>query len=242
MTTPVLTGQQIATEGLNGWTMLLAFGCGGLETRIHTENFTQGLRLVESIGRAAEDLSHHAELGLRPFQVDVRLSTRDQGGVTETDVALARRVTGIVTESGAELECSSLARIELGLDTPAYDKIAPFWAAVLDSEHVIGTEAWGDVGTPHQSLPMIWFRTSDVEATQRVWHPHLWVDPAQVRPRIDAALAAGGTLVDDEGAPSTWELADPDGNHLYVCTWQPGDTTLCDSQYRPGGPNWVARD
>lgn len=243
MTAQVLTGQQIAAADLDGWTLLLSFGQGGLETRIHTENFTQGLRIVESIGRAAEELNHHAELDLRPFQVDVRLSSRDGGGVTDTDLTLARRVTDIVTSAGAELECRSLTRLELGLDTPAYDKIAPFWAAVLDSHHVIGTDDWGDVGDPRRGLPMIWFQTtngqSTRQATQRVWHPHLWVDPAQVRPRIDAALAAGGTLVSDQGAPSAWVLSDPDGNQLYLCTWQPGDSRLCDSQYRPGGSNWI---
>lgn len=241
MTTQVLTGQQIAAAELDGWTLLLSFGQGGLETRIHTENFTQGLRIVESIGKAAEELGHHADLDLRAFQVDVRLSSRDGGGVTETDVTLARQVTDIVAAAGAELECGSLTHLELGLDTPAYAKIAPFWAAVFNSEHVIGTEDWGDVGDPRGGLPMIWFRTAEARSEQRVWHPHLWVDPAQVRPRIDAALAAGGTLVSDQGAPSVWVLSDPDGNLLYLNTWQPGDTTLCDSQYRPGGSNWIDR-
>lgn len=241
MTTQVLTGQQIAAAGLQGWTLLLSFGQGGLETRIHTENFSQGLRIVESIGQAAEDLDHTADLDLRRFQVDVRLCSREGGGVTDHDVTLARRVTEIVAAAGAELECGSLARIELGLDTPAYAEIAPFWSAVFDSEHVIGTDKWGDVGDPRRGLPMIWFQTADDQSTRRVWHPHLWVDPAQVRPRIDAALAAGGTLVSDRGAPSAWILSDPDGNHLYLCTWQPGDSTLCDSQYRPGGPSWIDR-
>lgn len=241
MTRQALTGQQIAEAKLDGWTMLLSYGQGGLQTRIHTENFTQGLRIVESIGRAADELDHHAELDLRPLLVDVRLSSREGGGVTETDVQLARRISDIVAAAGTELECATVTRIELGLDTPAYDKIAPFWAAVVDGEHVIGTDDWGDVGDTRQALPMIWFQTADDAPTQRVWHPHLWVDPAQVRPRIDAALAAGGTLISDQGAPSSWILADPDGNQLYLCTWQPGDSSLCDSQYRPGGSNWVDR-
>ncbi|SDS35095.1 VOC family protein [Microlunatus soli] len=239
MTTQVLTGQQIGAAELDGWTLLLSYGQGGLQTRIHTEGFSQGLELVASIGRAAEELNHRAELDLRPFLIDVRLSSRDDGGVTETDLTLAGRVTEIVTAAGAELECGSITRIELGLDTPGYDKIAPFWAAVLDSEHVIGTDDWGDVGDIRTGLPMLWFRTDPDASSRRVWHPHLWVDPAQVRPRIDAALAAGGSLISDHGAPSVWVLSDPDGNHVYLCTWQPGDSMLCDSQYRPGGPNWV---
>ena len=240
MSTKTLTGRQIAAAGLDGWTLLLSYGQGGLQTRIHTENFAAGLRLVEQIGRAAEELHHQAELDLRPFRVDVRLTSRESGGVTETDLALARRISEITTAAGAELECATVARIELGLNTPAYDKIAPFWAAVLDGEHVIGTEAWGDVGDTRQALPMIWFQTSDGEESGRAWHPHVWVDPAQVGPRIDAALAGGGTLVSDEGSPSSWVLADPDGNRLHLCTWQPGETVLCDSQYRPGGSNWHA--
>lgn len=34
---------------------------------------------------------------------------------------------------------------------------------------------------------------------------------------------AGGTVVDDEQAPSFWVLADSDGNHLCLCTWQGRD-------------------
>ncbi|GAB3752885.1 4a-hydroxytetrahydrobiopterin dehydratase [Microlunatus parietis] len=239
MSTKALTGQQIAAAGLDGWTLLLSYGQGGLQTRIHTENFAAGLRIVEEIGRAAAELNHHAELDLRPFRVDVRLTSREGGGVTEQDVTLARRISDLAAAAGTELECATVTRIELGLNTPGYAKIAPFWAAVLDGEHVIGTEDWGDVGDTRQALPMVWFQTSTDAEPGRIWHPHIWVDPAQVRPRIDAALAGGGTLVSDAGAPSSWLLADPDGNQLYLCTWQPGETVLCDSQYRPGGSSWV---
>lgn len=241
MSMKALTGKQIAAAGLDGWAFLLSYGQGGLQTRIHTANFAAGLQVVEEIGRAAEEMNHHAELDLRPFRVDVRLTSREGGGATESDVTLARRISDITAAAGAELECRTVSRIELGLDTPAYDKIAPFWSAVLDGEHVIGNDDWGDVGDTRQALPMVWFQRSGSEEARRVWHPHVWVDPAQVRPRIDAALAAGGTLVSDEGAPSSWVLSDPDGNQIYLCTWQPGETVLCDSQYRPGGANWVSR-
>jgi 4a-hydroxytetrahydrobiopterin dehydratase len=38
--------------------------------------------------------------------------------------------------------------------------------------------------------------------------------------RVAAALAAGGTLVEDRFARSWWVLADADGNEACVCTWQ----------------------
>ncbi|MBM7790789.1 VOC family protein [Tenggerimyces flavus] len=228
MSTP-LTGQRIADAGLDGWAFLLHYGSGGLETRIRTENFQAGLAIVTAIGSAAAELNHHASLDLRPSRVDVRLSSRDAGGVTELDVRLARRVTELATASGCTLD-ANVSRIELGLDTPSYGKIASFWTAVLGTEHVVGDDSWGDVGDPNHALPMIYFQRGSGE---RRWHPDLWVDPAQVQPRIDAALAAGGTLVSDQDAPAWWVLADPDGNAVRLCTWQPGETPLCDSQYRP---------
>lgn len=234
MSIETLTGQQIADAGLDGWAVLLYYGQGGLQTRIHTKSFSAGLQVVTAIGTAVEEMHHHAELDLRPSRVDVRLTSRDDGGVTERDLLLARRISEIAATAGAELECRSVSRLELGLDTPQHEKIAPFWAAVLDRHHVIGTEEWDDVGDPNHALPLIYFQRSGNEEPRQRWHLDVWIDPAQVQSRIDAALAAGGALVSEQ-PPTSWVLSDPDGNKIRLCTWQPGDTVLCDSQYRPGG-------
>ena len=54
---------------------------------------------------------------------------------------------------------------------------------------------------------------------------HLDVDvPHDVaQSRLQAALAAGGTLLDDRAAPAFWVLADPEGNEACICTWQGRD-------------------
>lgn len=41
--------------------------------------------------------------------------------------------------------------------------------------------------------------------------------------RIEAALAAGGTLLSDDAAPAFWVLADAEGNEACICTWQGRD-------------------
>ncbi|WP_020578754.1 4a-hydroxytetrahydrobiopterin dehydratase [Actinopolymorpha alba] len=222
MNTETLTRQQIADAGLDGWAYLVHYGSGALQTRIHTKNFTTGLQVVNAIGQAAEQMNHHPDLDLRFSRVDVRLTSHDAGGVTEHDLRLARRISDIAAAAGAEAECRSISNIELGLDTPEHEKIAPFWAAVLDGRHVSG-DGWADVGDPNQALPLIWFQRSGSEEPRQRWHPDIWVNPAQVRPRIDAALAAGGTLVSDQHAPSFWVLSDPDGNKVCLCTWQDRD-------------------
>lgn len=223
MDTKALNGQQIIDAGLDGWAFLVHYGLFRLHTRINTGSFSAGLKLVNEIGTAAEELNHAADLDLRPSRVDVRLTSGyDAHGVTELDVRLARRVSDIAAAAGAELESRSISCIELALDTPDHDRIAPFWAAVLDRKIVSG-DGWADVGDQHQVLPLIWFQRSGSEEPRQRWHLDVWVDPGQVRARVDAALAAGGTLVrQDQGAT----LSDPDGNKVCVCTWTPTDGVI----------------
>ena len=218
MGTEALTGQQVAEAGLEGWAFLLSYGLHGLQTRIHTKDFSSGLQLVTAIGQAAEELDHHADLDLRKTRVDVRLvSGYEAGGATEVDVQLARRISEIAAAAGAEIECGSLSRIELALDTPEHEKIAPFWAAVLDREYV-NVDGWGDVGDRAQVHPLIWFQPSGSDEPRQRWHLDIWMDPDQVQSRVDAAVAAGGTLISQGTGPGA-ALADPDGNKVCLCTW-----------------------
>jgi 4a-hydroxytetrahydrobiopterin dehydratase len=213
MSTEKLTGRQIADAGLTGWVNLL----GGLQTRLRTGDFAAGLTVVNAIGAAAEEMDHHPDVDLRYSHVDVRLSSHDVGGLTDRDVRLARRISEIAGDAGVELDGLATSRLELALDTPAHDRVLPFWAAVMAMEPAPNGI---DVADPADALPLIWFQSSGSEEPRQRWHPDVWVDPSQVQPRIDAALAAGGTLVSDAEAPSFWVLADPDGNRVCLCTWQ----------------------
>jgi 4a-hydroxytetrahydrobiopterin dehydratase len=211
-----LTGQQIADEGLDGWAYLL----GGLQTRIRTKNFATGLSVVNAIGAAAEEMNHHPDLTLRYSHVDVRLASHDERAVTDRDIRLGRAISSIAAAAGVQLDSSNASRLELALDTPDRESILPFWAAVLATEHLSGPDFGDELRDPADGLPTVWFQASGSEEPRQRWHLDLWVDPAQVQPRIDAALAAGGTLVSDAEAPSFWVLADPQGNRACLCTWQ----------------------
>jgi len=211
-----LTGQQIAEKTPNGWANLL----GGLQTRIRTLDFASGLSVLNAIGAAAEEMDHHPDLDLRYTHLDVRLTSHDAGGITERDIRLAQIISSLAAEAGAELECASVSRLELALDTPALDAVLPFWGAVLALEPPGGPEGSDELRDPFDVLPAVWFQPSGREEPRQRWHPDVWVDPVQVPDRIKAALATGGTLVSDQQAPAFWVLADPDGNKVCLCTWQ----------------------
>jgi len=211
-----LTGQEIADQGLEGWANLL----GGLQTRIHTPDFATGIALVNAIAAQAERLNHHPDLDLRFSHLDIRLSSHDVGGVTERDVELARLISDLTTSAKLETDSTGVSRLELALDSPQFKTVLPFWAAVLDVEHQSGPDSGDEVRDPYGVLPTVWFQESGREEPRQRWHPDVWVDPAEVGPRIEAARAAGGTLVSDNEAPAFWVLADPEGNKVCLCTWQ----------------------
>ncbi len=89
-----------------------------------------------------------------------------------------------------------------------------FWAAVL------GYEVDDlDIVDPQGRQVTFWLQETDAhEEPRQRFHIDITVPPDQAEPRIDAALAAGGTLVSDERAPAFVVLADPEGNKACVCT------------------------
>ena len=54
---------------------------------------------------------------------------------------------------------------------------------------------------------------------QQRFHLDVRVPPEVAEDRVRAALDAGGTLVNDERAPTVWVLADAHGNKACVTTW-----------------------
>jgi 4a-hydroxytetrahydrobiopterin dehydratase len=208
-----LTKEQIAEAGLTGWTYLL----GALHTRIRTGDFATGLALVDAIGAEAERVDHHPDLDLRYAHLDARLISHDAGAVTGRDTRLARTITELAEEAGLRTGFAGVARLELALDTPEPARVRPFWGVVL------GLRQGEDLRDEAGVLPSVWFQESGSAEPRQRWHPDVWLDPAEVQPRIEAALAAGGTLVSDAEAPSFWVLADPEGNRVCLCTWQDRD-------------------
>ncbi|MEZ5216420.1 MAG: VOC family protein [Ilumatobacteraceae bacterium] len=203
-----------ALDDLDDWRVILRSAVAVFRC----PSFSEAAALVGRIGLEADRLDHHPDLDLRdPGLVRVVLTTHAVGGLTELDVELARSVSALAGESGARAEAPGSARLELALDTMEASKIRPFWAAVLGYREDVN----GNLSDPARIGPPLWFQQLDAPRPGRGrFHLDVSVPHDVAAGRIEAALAAGGTLVTDRFAPAWWVLADADGNEACICTWQ----------------------
>jgi 4a-hydroxytetrahydrobiopterin dehydratase len=209
MSDSCLTPAEIEAANLADWRLLGR----ALQTRFLTGNFATGLRLVNLIGEAAEQANHHPDLDLRYGHLNVRLYSHDASGVTERDVSLARRMSDLAAGLGVTAAPSAVSVVELALDTPDHGRIKPFWRAVMGYRDNPGSD--DEVRNDDADLPPIWFQRSGAEEPRQRFHIDVRVPPEVAQQRIDAAVAAGGQVVDE--APTFIVLADPDGNKVCVC-------------------------
>ena len=208
-----LTRSQVRELQPEGWEVML----GAVEAVYATGDFATGLAFVNRVGEAAEAANHHPDLTLTYPAVHVTLSSHDVGGVTDRDIALATTITQIAAELGIAATPDKLSRIEIGLDAHDRPGVGPFWAAVLGYE--LDQPDGIDIVDPQGRQVTFWLQQSDAhEEPRQRFHVYVTVPPDQAQARIDAALAAGGTLVTDEHAPAFIVLADPEGNKACVCT------------------------
>ena len=224
----MLKGEQIAEADLTDWRKLAQ----GLHARYLIDEFSAGARFVAAVGEAGDALGHYPRVSLGSGYLDLKLVTadaiyRDDEGteyviewVTQKDVDLARRISEIAGDHKLDADPASVSVIELGLDTAHSATIAPVWAALLTGD----AESQG-YGSPSDEIrdatgrvPNLWFGDGDEHGSPRQrFHVEVYVAPEVAEQRIAAAVAAGGTVVDDSDAPSLTVIADQDGNQGILC-------------------------
>ncbi|MDN4163511.1 VOC family protein [Nocardioides abyssi] len=225
----MLRNAEIAAAGLTDWRKLGQ----ALHARYAVADLAAGARLAGAVAEAAAGTASDLRVTLDRGHVGLRLVSpdavyRDETGtdhvvewVTQRDVDLARVLSAVAAEAGAVAEPHGITAIELALDTARAAELAPVWAALLtgSADDVgrgsIDDDVWDSTG----QVPYLWFqRTEAHEQPRQRFHLDVWVAPEVAEERVAAAVAAGGTVVDDSQAPAYVVVADPDGNKACVST------------------------
>ncbi|MCW2815476.1 MAG: 4a-hydroxytetrahydrobiopterin dehydratase [Nocardioides sp.] len=139
--------------------------------------------------------------------------------MTQQDVDLARQISGIAAAHHLVAAPGQVSELELGLETPGSATIAPVWAALLTgSAESQGRGSPSDeVRDATDRVPNLWFDEPSEAGSQQRFHVEVYLAAEVAGERIAAAVAAGGTVVDDSGAPALTVVADQDGNRGVVC-------------------------
>ena len=208
-----------------GWRLIL----GVAVTHVKVPSLTAAAEAA-AVAISTDGVDGHLTVDLHADRVVLRVHTIAAGSVTAADLELVARVTEALSARGLAAQPGdddvAPQSFEIGVDALDIALIRPFWQAVTGYVDEPGPPDLPDDGLqdPLRRGPTIWFQQMDAPRPQRN-RIHLDVDvpPELARPRVDAALAAGGTLKSDAAAPAFWVLADAEGNEVCVCTWQGRD-------------------
>ncbi|MGO1316254.1 MAG: VOC family protein [Cellulomonadaceae bacterium] len=191
-----------------------------LHAHFATEDFAQGAQFVAAIAHAADVANHHPDVDLRYSGVRVVLTSHDVGGLTSRDVDLAAAISFEAQRVGLVQRPERTQRTDVAIDALDIPAVLPFWRALLGYE-TVGADELRD---PDGVGPGLWFQQMDAPRPQRsTFHLDVLVPHDVAQTRLEAAIAAGGTLLSDERSPAFWVLADAEGNEACICTWQARD-------------------
>jgi len=85
-----------ALRDLPGWTVK----DGAITKTFKHDSFPEAIVFVNAVAHLAELANHHPDIDIRYSNITLALVTHDQGGITEKDVELARRIEEIRKKAG----------------------------------------------------------------------------------------------------------------------------------------------
>jgi 4a-hydroxytetrahydrobiopterin dehydratase len=217
-----------AVTGL-GWRYVL----GLARTCVPVDSLAQAADVAARVVAAGgPDADGHLWLDVRPDRLVLSAGSLATGSMTTRDIELVRRISTVVTELGLVSSPGigsgaprSVQVMEIAIDALDIASIRPFWKAVLGYADEAGPPSpGGGLVDPIGQGPTIWFQQMTEPRPQRNRiHFDVSVPHDEASGRIQATLAAGGTLLSDAEAPAFWVLADAEGNEACVTTWQGRD-------------------
>lgn len=205
----IVPGGPLGEESTSDWRVQFgAMACYPAATRPAAEVAAEAARLADRAGI--------------PLMIDLRSegvvfdSGKDQWEI-DGFLDLAAAVQDAARAAGLTADPGALRFVQVMIDAVDVRAVRDFWRTLLG--YVPAPDARiTDLCDPRQLNPVVLFQPMDAEDMDRRRqrsriHIELLVPSDQLRARVDAAVAAGGRLLEDG------RLADPEGNEV---TLQPG--------------------
>lgn len=204
----------VNAENVEDWVVLH----GGATAAFRVGSLKDAARLAEAIAAVPGIAGSGALIGLSDRRLTVRL-TRDIWSLELHHIQLARAVSAVAREHGAVPVRAAVQEVQLAIAAKREVMGVGFWRAVLGYEPMADDNAVDPLG--HGST--VWMQELDqAKSLRHAMHIDVSVARENVKARLEAAVAAGGRVVDDSHAPSHWTLSDQAGNRVCICGWPDG--------------------
>lgn len=204
----------LAAEGVDDWVVLH----GGATAVFRVGTLSEAARLAEAVAKAPGIAGAGVLLTLADARVTVRLS-RDLWNLEPRHVQLARAVSAVARDHGAVPDRAAVQEVQLAIAAKRDAIDVAFWRAALGYIPMADDNAVDPLG--HGST--VWMQELDeAKPLRHAMHIDVSVAREHIKARLDAAVAAGGRIVDESHAPSHWTLADRAGNRVCICAWPDG--------------------
>src|SRR5262245_14634748 len=200
-----------AADGLDDWVVLH----GGAASVFRVGSFAEATRLAVAIADTPGFETSGSVLTITHDTLTLRL-TRDLWQLETRHIDLARAISSVARDHGAVADPAATQEVQLAIAAKPDEVDLGFWRAVLgyaprSDDH--GVDPLGHGST-------VWMQElSEAKVLRHAMHVDVSVGRDQAQARLEAALAAGGRIVDDSEAPGAWILADRAGNKVCIASW-----------------------
>jgi 4a-hydroxytetrahydrobiopterin dehydratase len=201
----------LSAEGIDDWVVLH----GGATSVFRVGSLDKAIRLAEVIAKIPGLEGTGILLTIGDGFLTVRL-TRDLWQLEPQHIELARAISAVAREYGALADRSAVQEVQVAIAAKQDEIDVNFWRAVLGYLPMADDNAVDPLG--HGST--VWMQEIDASKPLRhAMHIDVSVAHEQTLARLQAALTAGGRIVDDSHAPEYWTLADRAGNRVCIVSW-----------------------
>jgi 4a-hydroxytetrahydrobiopterin dehydratase len=206
----------LAAEGVEDWVVLH----GGATAVFRLGSLREAASLAHAVSDALGIEGSGVVLTLADDRFTVRLN-RDLWRLESQHIELARTISAVVRAGGGVPDRKSVQEVQVAIAAKPSAIDIGFWHAVLGYLPMADDNAIDPLG--HGST--VWMQElDDAKPLRHAMHIDVSVAREHVNARLEAALAAGGRIVDESHAPSHWTLADRAGNRVCICAWPDGSS------------------
>lgn len=204
----------LQADGLEDWVVLH----GGPSAVFLTDSLAEAAELAHNIAQLPGLDGTHVQLTIVSKSLTVRL-TREIWKIESEHISLAREISMLAKSLDAVADPKRVQEVQFAIAAKPDAIDLEFWRAVLGYVPMMDDNAIDPLGVSST----VWMQDLDADKPLRhAMHLDVSLSRDQAQARVDAAVKAGGVIVDASHAPSWWILADRSGNKVCVVAWPDG--------------------